>query len=311
MKQGLKDYGAMAAGLFIVLCFCLLSPDKFCTLDNFINISRQISLLVIISMGATLVMIVDEFDLSIGAIASLGGVLAALLAVRGQPLAVCFLLPLAAGFLIGLLNGLIVTHFGVLSFISTLAMNTIFTGVIYRLTGGGAIFQGIPQSFGLLGNGSVGRLPYLTIVMLALTVLLWLAMTRLVSGRRLYAIGGNRQAAKLSGIPIKRCTCLAFGFCALLAAGCGVLLASRLGSAQPTAGEGYFLQAYAAVFLGRTVFKGGVPNIWGTFIGAAILGVISNGLTIMKSPSYAQDMITGVIIILAVIVQKAGEKGAA
>ena len=263
MKQGLKDYGTILAGLMIVLIFSLLSPDKFCTLDNLINISRQISLLVIISLGAALVMIVDEFDLSIGAMASLGGVLAALLAVRGQPLAVCFLLPLAVCFLIGVVNGLIVTRFGVLSFISTLAMNTILTGVIYRLTGGGAVFQDIPQSFARLGNGAVGRLPYLTLIMLALTILLWLAMTRLVSGRRLYAIGGNRQAAHLAGIPIGRCTSLAFGFCALLAASCGVLLASRLGSAQPTAGEGYFLQAYAAVFLGRTILSG--RRSWASF----------------------------------------------
>ncbi len=310
-KQGLKDYGTIAAGVLIVAVFSLLSPDKFCTLDNWINISRQISLLVVISMGATLVMVVDEFDLSIGAMASLGGVLAALLAVEGQPLAVCFGLPLVICFGIGLINGWIITRFGVLSFISTLAMNTILTGLIYRLTGGGAVFQNIPQAFGRLGNGTWGRLPYLTLIMLLLTIALWLAMTRLVSGRRLYAIGGNRQAARMAGIPIRRCTILAFGFCALLAAGCGVLLASRLGSAQPTAGEGYFLQAYAAVFLGRTVFKGGVPNVWGTFVGAAILGVISNGLTIMRSPSYAQDIITGVIIILAVIVQKLGEKGAA
>ena len=308
-KQGLKDYGTVAAGVLIVAVFSLLSPDKFCTLDNLLNISRQISLLVIISMGATLVMIVDEFDLSIGAMASLGGVLAALLAVAGQPLAVCFLLPLVICFGMGLINGWIITRFGVLSFISTLAMNTILTGVIYRLTGGGAVFQNIPQGFGRLGNGVLGRIPYLTLIMLLLTVVLWLAMSRLVSGRRLYAIGGNRSAARMAGIPIQRYTILAFGFCALLAAGCGVLLASRLSSAQPTAGEGYFLQAYAAVFLGRTVFKGGVPNVWGTFVGAAILGVISNGLTIMRSPSYAQDIITGVIIILAVIVQKLGEKG--
>ena len=311
VKQGLREYGTIAAGLCIIAAFGLLSPDKFFTVDNFINISRQISLLVIISLGATLVMVVDEFDLSIGAMASLGGVLAALLAVGGQPLAVCFALPLAVCFVIGLVNGLIVTHFGVLSFISTLAMNTILTGCIYRLTGGGAVFQDIPQAFGWLGGGAWGRIPYLTLVMLGLTVVLWLAMTRLVSGRRLYAIGGNRQAARMAGIPIRRYTCLAFGFCALLAAACGVLLASRLGSAQPTAGDGYFLQAYAAVFLGRTVFKTGVPNIWGTLLGAAILGVIANGLTILRSPSYAQDMITGVIIILAVIVQKLGEKGAA
>lgn len=311
LKQGLQDYGTILAGLLIVAVFSLLSPDKFCTLDNFINISRQISLLVVISMGATLIMIVDEFDLSIGAMASLGGVLAAILAVQGQPSWVYFGLPLLVCFALGLVNGLIVTHFGVLSFISTLAMNTILTGFIYRLTGGGAVFQQIPAAFGRLGNGTVGRIPYLTLVMLALTVVLWLAMTRLIVGRRLYAIGGNRQAARMAGLPIRRCTSLAFGLCALLAAGCGVLLASRLGSAQPTAGEGYFLQAYAAVFLGRTVFKGGVPNIWGTFVGAAILGVISNGLTILRSPSYAQDIITGVIIILAIIVQKLGEKGAA
>lgn len=308
-KRFLKEYGTIIAGLAIVAVFSLLSPDKFCTMGNLINISRQISLLVIISLGATLVMTVDEFDLSIGATASLGGVLAALLAVSGQPMVICLLVPVGCCFVIGLINGWIITQFQVLSFISTLAMNTILTGVIYWLTGGGAVFQGIPQAFSWLGNKALGRIPLLTIIMVALAIVLWLVMTRMVFGRRLYAIGGNKKAARLAGIDVKGHTCLAFGLCALLAGVCGVLLASRLGSAQPTAGDGYFLQAYAAVFLGRTIFKGGVPNIWGTFIGAAILGIISNGLTIMHSPTFVQNIVTGIIIILAVIVQKLGQGG--
>ena len=144
-KKILQTYGTVLALAVIVLAFSLIRPDKFCTLTNFINITRQISLLVMISLGTTLVMSVNEFDLSVGSMASLGGVMAALLAVKGLPMAVCFLLPAAVSFCIGLLNGWIVARFRVLSFITTLGMSTVLSGAIYRLSGGATIFEGIPD----------------------------------------------------------------------------------------------------------------------------------------------------------------------
>ena len=302
----MRAYGTIFAGLIIVIAFSILRPDSFFTMGNFINITRQISLLVIIGLGATLVMSVEEFDLSVGALASLGGVIAAKLAVAGLPMVLCFAVPVAVCFIIGLVNGWIVTRFKVLSFITTLAMSTIIGGFTFWFTGGATVFQNIPKSFTYIGTKSLFGLPLLSIIMILLTVLFWFIMRHTAFGRKLYAIGGNEAASQVSGINVKKHKNLAFALCAALAALTGVLMASRLGSAHPTGGDGLFLQSYAAAFLGRTVFKEGVPNIWGTFVGAAILGVLANGLTIMQVPTFMQDLLTGCIIILAVVVQKIG-----
>lgn len=302
----MKAYGTVLAGIMIVIVFSILSFDAFFTFGNFINITRQISLLVIIALGATLVMSVEEFDLSVGAMASLGGVVAAKMAVEGFPIILCFVLPVAVCFVIGLLNGWIVTRFRVLSFITTLAMGTVIGGFTFRFTGGATIFENIPREFTYVGTKSLFAIPLLSIIMLVLTVFFWFTMRHTAFGRKLYAIGGNETAAQVSGIKVTLHKNIAFALCAALAALTGVLMASRLGSAHPTGGDGFFLQAYAAAFLGRTVFREGVPNIWGTFAGAAILGVLANGLTIMQVPTFMQDLLTGCIIILAVVAQKIG-----
>lgn len=306
LSDFMRAYGTVIAGIAIVTVFSILSFDAFFTFGNFINITRQISLLVIIALGATLVMSVEEFDLSVGAMASLGGVAAARMAVTGMPIIFCFILPVAACFIIGLLNGWIVTRFRVLSFITTLAMSTILAGFTFWFTGGSTIFENIPRSFTFVGTKSLFGLPLLSIIMIVLTVILWFTMRHTAFGRKLYAIGGNEAASQVSGINVVLYKNIAFALCAALAALTGVLMASRLGSAHPTGGDGLFLQSYAAVFLGRTVFREGVPNIWGTFVGAAILGILANGLTIMQVPTFMQDLLTGCIIILAVVVQKIG-----
>jgi len=302
----LRKYGTVIAGLLVIIAFSALSPDSFATAGNFITITRQISFLVIISIGATLVMSVGEFDLSVGAMASLGGVLAAQLAVAGLPMAAAFTLPLVVALAIGLVNGWIVTHFRVLSFITTLGMGTILGGLTFWLTGGATVFENIPRSFRYLGQTSWGPIPLLSIWMLTVTVVFWYVMNQTAFGRRLYAIGGNEQAARVAGVRVNRNKMAAFALCAMLAALTGMLMASRLGSAHPTGGDGLFLQAYAAVFLGMTAFKEGVPNIWGTFTGAVILGVLANGLTILGVPTFMQDIMTGAIVIAAVILQRFG-----
>ena len=157
LRKCLQSYGTILALAFILLVFSLIRPASFCTLTNFINITRQISLLVMISLGATLVMSVNEFDLSVGSMASLGGVMAALLAVKGLPMVACFALPILVSVVIGALNGWIVARFRVLSFITTLGMSTVLSGIIYRLSGGATIFEGIPKSFSALGIGGASR----------------------------------------------------------------------------------------------------------------------------------------------------------
>lgn len=311
VKKILQTYGTVLALAAILLVFSLIRPDKFCTLTNFINITRQISLLVMISLGTTLVMCVNEFDLSVGAMASLGGVMAALLAVKGLPLAVCFLLPAAVSFCIGVFNGWIVARFRVLSFITTLGMSTVLSGVIYRLSGGATIFEGIPKSFSTLGTAKLGRIPLLSILMLVFVALFWFLLEHTTLGRKFYAIGGGEETAKIAGIRVRKYKTIAFALCAVMACVTGMLIASRVGSANTTAGDGYFLQSYAAVFIGCTVSRKGIPNAVGTLVGAAILGVLANGLTILQMPSYMQNIITGGIIILAVIVQRAGHGDAA
>ena len=302
LKRILQSYGTVLALAVIVASFSLIRPDKFCTLTNFINITRQISLLVMISLGTTLVMSVNEFDLSVGSMASLGGIIAAVLAVKGLPMAVCFLLPVIISFFIGLLNGWVVARFRVLSVLS---------GVIYRLSGGATIFEGIPKSFSFLGTAKLGRIPLLSILMVVFVALFFFLLEHTTLGRKFYAIGGNEETAKIAGIRVKKYKTIAFALCAVMACVTGMLIASRVGSANTTAGDGYFLQSYAAVFIGCTVSRKGIPNAVGTLVGAAILGILANGLTILQMPSYMQNIITGGIIILAVIAQKAGHGDAA
>ena len=306
LSEIFQSYGTIIAGIIVVIIFSVLRPDAFFTLSNFINISKQISLLVIIALGATLAMSVGEFDLSVGALASLGGVVAAKLAVAGMPLIVCFLAPVVLCFVVGWVNGWLITKFKILSFITTLGVSTILGGFTFWITGGATVFQSIPKNFSILGSKDILGIPALSIIMICVVVVFWFIMRHTSFGRKLYAIGGSEEASKVAGINVKKYKRYAFALCGMLSAATGMLMASRLGSAHPTGGDGYFLQSYAAVYLGTTVFREGVPNIWGTFIGAAILGILANGLTILQVPSFMQDVLTGCIIILAVIAQKVG-----
>jgi ribose transport system permease protein len=308
IKRLLHSYGTILAGVIIAGIFCVLNPYAFMTFQNFINITRQISLLVVISLGATLVMSVEEFDLSVGAVASFGGLLAAKLALDGVPVPLSFLIPLGLALGIGFLNGFLVTRFRVLSFITTLGTSTVISGLTYWLTNGASVSVGLPQGFRFFSAVSFGALPLLSVIMAVLVLLFWFVMEHMAFGRRLYAIGGNQAASEAAGLKVGLNKNLAYALCALLAAFTGVLMASRIGSATPTSGDGLLLTSYAAVFLGKTMFRSGVPNIWGTFAGAAILGTLANGLTIMRAPTFLQDVLTGSIIVLAVILPKLGRR---
>ena len=285
--KALKNYGTVAALVIIIGIFGLLRPASFFTLKNFLNITRQAAPLAMVALGATFVMTINEFDLSIGNIVSLGGVVAALLSIQGVPIPVCFLAAVVAGLIVGCVNGVIVAKFGILSFITTLGMGTVLDGVIYGLTGGTTVFNGIPKAFTIPGILKIAGIPFITIVAAMLYIVFHMFMNHMSAGRKLYAIGGSKEAAEMAGLA-------------------GALVASRVGSANTTAGQGYFLQSYAAVFIGCTVSKSGVPCVIGTLVGTIILAVLANGLTILQMPSFMQNIITGGIIILAVVLQKLG-----
>ena len=259
--KAFKHYGTVAALAVIILIFSILRPASFCTVKNFLNISRQAAPLAMVALGATFVMTINEFDLSIGNIVSLGGVIAALLSIKQVPVALCFLIAAVICLLVGCVNGIVVARFQILSFITTLGMGTVLDGVIYGLTGGTTVFNGIPKAFTIPGILKIAGIPFITLVAVVLYLAFYVFMGHTAPGRKLYAIGGSREAAEVAGIPIFRYRVLAFSLCGAIAGLAGALVASRVGSANTTAGQGYFLQSYAAVFIGCTVSKSGVPCV--------------------------------------------------
>ncbi|MCY1153132.1 MAG: ABC transporter permease [Sphaerochaetaceae bacterium] len=306
LKEVMYTYGTIIALILIIILFGILNPRAFLSSTNFWNITRQMAILAVIALGATLIMCVSEFDLSVGNIASFSGVLAALLAINGVPFIFSLIIATLLSGILGLINGYIVTKFKVMSFIITLAMGRMIYGLTYWLSGGAIIFNDIPQSFKFIGTAKIGKIPYLTILMVIIS-LIFIYITKYTAfGRKLYAIGGNERASKVAGVKVEFNKTLAFALSGLMAGFAGVLLASRVGSASPTAGDAYNLNAYATIFIGITLFKEGVPNILGTLVGVAIFTVLANGLTILQVPTFIQNILTGLIIIIAVVGQKVG-----
>jgi ribose transport system permease protein len=301
-----ERFGTPVALAAIVLGFGLARPDAFATAANLLNVTQQMAILAIVATAATFVMVIGEFDLSVGFVASLAGILVVKLLAAGIGPGPAILLTLVACGLVGMLNGLVVHGFRAPSFIATLALGTIASGVAYWLSGGASLFQGIPPGFTALARAATGPVPVLTLWMLVVLLAAGGTLALTVFGRRLIAIGSNREAARLSGVPIGRPVVAVFAISAALSGLAGVLLAARLGSVQHTMGESLLLPAYAAVFLGMTAFRGGRPNVLGTAVGVAIIAVLANGLTILNVDPFFQKMVTGAIIIAAVMLRRFG-----
>jgi ribose transport system permease protein len=309
MQKGLaRQYGTLIALVAIIIVFSIASPGAFGSMSNLINITQQMTLLAIVAIGATVVMAVGEFDLSTAAIVSFGGIFVVYLFKIGVPAPLACLLVLGVAALFGAVSGYIVSRFQVLSFIATLAAGTIIGGITFWISDGATLLGDIPAGFRDIARGRTLGLPTLTWWLIATALAVWVLLDKLEIGRRLYAIGGNREAARLAGVPIVSNTMTAFIVSAVLSALVGILLTARIGSANPTGGGGYLLSAYAAVFLGMTAFREGEANLPGTVVGAAIIAVIGNGLTILGVSTFLQDIITGTIILAAVLVRRIGKQ---
>jgi len=294
-----SKYGVIL-GLFLMIIFFSLKTPRFMSITNIINLLRQISILCLLSTGLTFCMILNEFDLAIGEMCGFSGVLVASLLLAGYNQVAAIFIVLLTGIVFGLINGLIVTKLRIDSFIVTLAMSTTILGCNYFITKGKPVYGEFPAGFIALGQGNLFSIPYPVII--ALVVLfLGIVFTRKTKyGRYMYAIGGNIVAARYSGIATDRYRILGLVLSQFCAAIGGIVLASRLGSGQPTAGSGYLMNCFATVFLGTAIFGRKIPNLLGTFIGVVVIGVLDNGLTMIAIPYYYEYIIQGIVLIGAV-----------
>lgn len=309
MARFLRHYGTLIGMAAIVLFFWVMLPGTFMTARNWLNITQQISMLTVVAVSMTVVMVIGDFDLSVGSMASLAGVFAAVLFTQGWPVPLALLAALTLGLAGGLINGVLVSVIGILPFVATLATLTMYSGAAFIVSGGKTIFgRDIPPAFGDFAKSGLPlgpiTIPYLTILAAILATILELT----TYGRRLYAIGGNAEAARLAGVKVTLLRLTAYGFTGVGAAIAGLMYASRVASANPTQGEGLMLTAIAAVFLGMTITRHGQPRVAATLAGVLVLGVMDNGLTQLHVDSYVREVLVGAIILTAVSISALGKR---
>jgi len=302
--------------ILIVMCIALsIKEPSFLTSQNLLNVLRIVSFTGIIAFGMTMVIISAEIDLSVGSAAAFAGCLAAVTIKKlsgagmsvdvATPIAV--VVALAAGALIGSGTGFMRTQFRVPTFITTLALLTALRGGALLITGGFPVST-FPSWFTFLGGGSVFGIPVPAILFLGVFAIVHLLMNYTTFGRSVYAVGGNEEAARLSGINVTRVRITIMAITGLLAALAGVLYAAKMGSGVPTLGEGMELEAIAAVIIGGTSLFGGSGRVWGTLVGLVFIGVIVNGMTLLNLDSDLQYVIRGALILVAVLINQATSK---
>lgn len=299
LSQWLWQGGTIIALIVLVAIFTSMRPDVFLSLGNVRNIFEQIAILTIIAAAQTVVMVVGDFDLSVGTNATLAGATAAALMIDGAPIALAILAGLAAGTLVGMVNGFLVAYMKLSAFVATLATMTTVGGLAFIVTSGTTLY-GMPEAFFWIGQGRPFGIPMPIFFAVAVALIVWVMLRFTTVGRRLYAVGGNAEVARLSGVNVRWNRFLAFTVAGLVSAIGGIILVSRLGSASATSANNYMLLAVAAVFLGMTILKSGQANLGGTLVGVGIIGVMSNGLNIVGVNTYVQQVLTGLIIIAAV-----------
>lgn len=316
-KQRLSKLQPLIA-LFVLCLIIGLLSDKFFTVSNFWNVLRQISVNICLSVGMTLVVLMAGIDLSVGSVLALCGAITAGLFKMGielpsQNLYIGFTLLGASlagvltGALLGFFNGFVITRFKVPSFVATLAMLTVARGLTMLWTKGFPI-SGLGEQFAYMGTGWFLGVPVPVWISAAVVALAVFLSDKTKLGRYIYAIGGNENASLLSGININKVKIIVYTIAGALAAVGGLMVTSRLDSAQPNAGTGYELDSIAAVVIGGTSLSGGKGSIWGTVLGAIIIGVLNNGLVLLNVSPFWQQVVKGFVILLAVIIDKANSK---
>ena len=297
----IQDLGALIALVLLVVVIGIISPD-FRTVSNFLSLLRQSSINGFIAFGMTCVILTGGIDLSVGSTLALSTALCAGLIKGGMPVGLALILALAIGTALGLISGILVTKGRLQPFIATLVTMTVYRGLTMIYMDGKPI-SGLGDSFALkfVGKGKIFGIPVPVILFIIIFAVFMFLLEKTVFGRRVYATGSNAQAAKLAGVNIARTKLAVYAISGVMAALSGLILLSRLGSAQPNLGEGYELDALASVALGGTSMNGGRGRIWGTFVGVLIIAVLNNGLNILGVSSYYQDVVKGIVILIAVL----------
>ena len=303
LNTSLKNYGIFFAFFITCVIMTTLTP-VFITPRNIFNIIRQVSMIGIIAIGMTFVILSAEIDLSVGSMVAFTGVIAAGLQVyNGCSTFIATLVPLLLATLLGIGMGVVITKTNVHSFVVTLGMLSIARGLGLIYSGGYPI-SGLNPSFRFIGGGMIGPVPVPVIIYLGVIIVGYFILSQTTFGKYVYAIGGNREAARLSGIPVNFYRTIVFGICSFSAGIAGIILASRVNSGQPTAGLGWELDVIASVIIGGTSLFGGRGGIIGTVIGSLFLGVLRNGLNLLGVSPFYQQVFIGLLIIIAVILDK-------
>jgi ribose transport system permease protein len=300
---GLKESGIIITTVLFGVIISTVNP-VFISSVNIVNVLRSTGYTLIIALGMTLVLILQGLDLSVGSVLGLGGCIAGLaMKSLNLPIVPAILLGCASGFLIGLINGLVIIKFKIPPLIVTLGMMYMARGIVYIVTKGVPIYP-LSQEFQSIEQVPVFGIPKIVILAAVLSVIAHVFLTRTTIGRSIYATGGNKEAANLSGINMNKINLVCYCIIGTLAAATGVIMASRLGSAQPSAGTSYEMTTIAASIIGGTSTSGGSGTILGTITGALFMNILSNAMTVMKISVYWQNFVIGFILVLAVIMDQ-------
>lgn len=294
-----QAFGIFGAAAFIYLAFGLLNP-RFLGFDNLRDVAVSACVNALIGLGMTFVIITGGIDLSVGSIASFSGIVAAQLMVAYQvPSTVALVLGLAVGFVCGLVNGVLVAIVRLPPFIATLGTMSVYQGLAYVVTNGIPVYN-VPDDFVVILNGYIGGVPTSVLVVVIVAVLCWLLLRRTVFGQNVIATGGSEETAWLSGVRVNRVKILVYGISGLLASLGGLIVVARISAAQSEAGAPYQMTAIASAVIGGANLMGGEGRIGGTLIGALILGALTNGLVLLNVPSFYEQIVTGLVVIVAV-----------
>jgi len=306
-KSGILQRMGPLVGLFLIVFILSMINSDFLTVSNIFNVLRQVSINALIAYGMTFVILTGGIDLSVGSIIALSSAFAAGMMASGTNSWLAIGIGVLAGTLMGTVNGIVIAKGKVAPFIATLATMTIFRGFTLVYTEAKPI-TGLPEAFGIIGRGYLLDIPMPVIWMLVAFGVLYVILKFTSFGRHVYALGGNEEATRLSGINTNRVKILVYSISGLMASLSGIILTSRLNSAQPTAGTSYELDAIAAVVLGGTSLSGGKGWIVGTLIGAMIIGILDNGLNLLNVSSFYQQVVKGGVILLAVLLDRSKGK---
>jgi ribose transport system permease protein len=300
----LQKLGPLAAFILLFIVVAILNPSFIAPL-NILNLLRQVSINALIAFGMTFVILTGGIDLSVGSTLALSSVLMAGMIVSGIDPIVAIFISAILGAVMGAINGLLITKGKVAPFIATLATMTIFRGLTLVYTNGNPITGlGNNYAFQLFGRGYLLGIPVPAITMIIAFYILWFILHKTSFGRMTYAIGGNEKASLVSGIKVDRIKWMIYSLAGIMAALAGSILTSRLNSAEPTAGTSYEMDAIAAVVLGGTSLSGGKGRIFGTLVGALIIGTLNNGLNLLGVSSFYQQVVKGIVILIAVLIDR-------